>query len=50
MGGDIGVWAVMPVLERVARCMAGIVAGASVYFAVLYGTGMRYRDLRAGVL
>ena len=50
MGGDIDVWAVMPVLERVARCVAGIVAGASVYFAVLYGSGMRYRDLRAGVL
>jgi hypothetical protein len=33
-------------LARLARCGAGIVAGAAAYFAVLFASGMRYRDLR----
>jgi hypothetical protein len=37
------------VLERILRCTAGIVAGAAVYFGVLYAAGMRYRDLRTGL-
>jgi putative peptidoglycan lipid II flippase len=50
LSGRMEDWAVMPVLERVVRCVAGIVAGAGVYFAVLYAAGLRYRDLRTGVL
>jgi putative peptidoglycan lipid II flippase len=50
LSGRMEVWAVMPVLERVVRCTVGIVAGAAVYFAVLYAAGLRYRDLRTGVL
>lgn len=47
MSGDLQAWAAMRALERVARCAAGILAGAAVYFAVLYAAGMRYRDLQA---
>jgi putative peptidoglycan lipid II flippase len=49
MSGDLDAWAAMRVLERVVRCAAGIVAGAAVYFGVLYAAGMRYRDLRTGL-
>ena len=35
--------------QRVVRCCGGIIAGAGVYFAVLYAAGLRYRDLRPGV-
>lgn len=50
LSGDISHWAVMGILERVVRCCGGIIAGAGVYFAVLYAAGLRYRDLRPGVL
>jgi putative peptidoglycan lipid II flippase len=49
LAGPIEAWAAMRVLERVARCVGGILVGAGVYFAVLYATGMRYRDLRTGL-
>jgi len=49
LAGRIEDWAAMHVAERVLRCAGGILAGATVYFGVLYATGMRYRHLRAGL-
>ena len=46
IAGDTLVWAQMPFIERVLRGTGGIALGAGVYFAMLFITGMRYRDLR----
>jgi putative peptidoglycan lipid II flippase len=45
-GGDLDYWMGLHPLARLARCGAGIAAGAAAYFAVLFALGMRYRDLR----
>ena len=46
LAGDTAVWAQMPFIERVLKGAGGIGLGALVYFAVLWVSGMRYRDLR----
>jgi putative peptidoglycan lipid II flippase len=50
LAGDLAGWIVLPAYERVLRLAGGVVAGALVYFAVLYAAGLRYRDLRSAVL
>jgi putative peptidoglycan lipid II flippase len=47
LAGDTLSWSRMPFIERVLRCGGGIALGATVYFAVLFALGQRYRDLRA---
>jgi putative peptidoglycan lipid II flippase len=49
LAGDTATWAEMHFVERVLRGGGGIALGAAVYFAMLYATGMRYRDLRTSV-
>jgi putative peptidoglycan lipid II flippase len=44
--GDWSAWADWPVLTRVLRLAGCVVGGGLVYFAVLWITGLRYRDLR----
>jgi putative peptidoglycan lipid II flippase len=47
LGGDWLHWLSLPAWERALRCALSIVAAAGGYFAVLYGLGMRYGDLRS---
>jgi len=46
LAGDTRHWATLPFIERVLRGGGGILAGAIVYFAVLFALGMRQRHLR----
>jgi putative peptidoglycan lipid II flippase len=46
LAADIGSWTSMGALQRALRCAIGISAGAGLYFAVLFATGLRYGDLR----
>jgi putative peptidoglycan lipid II flippase len=45
LGGDLQEWLDASVRERVLRCALCVVGGAGVYFAALYGLGLRYRHL-----
>lgn len=49
IAGPIEAWAGLHAAQRVLRCGGGVLAGAAVYFGVLYATGMRYRHLRTGL-
>ncbi len=50
LGGDLSHWTGLPVLSRVLECALGIGAGAATYFAVLWLTGWRPRDVRPAVV
>ena len=50
LAGDLASWIALPAYARVLRLAGGVVAGALVYFAVLFAAGLRYRDLRPAVL
>jgi putative peptidoglycan lipid II flippase len=50
LAGDLASWIALPAYARVLRLAGGVVAGALVYFAVLFAAGLRYRDLRSAVL
>ena len=45
MGGDLESWMAAGTLARVGRCALCIGGAAALYFAVLYGLGLRYRHL-----
>jgi putative peptidoglycan lipid II flippase len=45
MGGDLDSWMGASALARVGRCAACIGGAAVLYFAALYGLGMRYRHI-----
>lgn len=44
--GDLADWTALGALDRATRCAIGIAAGAGLYFAVLFVTGLRYGHLR----
>jgi putative peptidoglycan lipid II flippase len=45
MAGDMQTWLAATSLERIWRCALCVGAGAGVYFACLYGLGLRYRHV-----
>jgi putative peptidoglycan lipid II flippase len=47
MGGDVAGWLAVSPLHRAARLAGCIVAGAALYFAVLFLTGLRPSQLRS---
>ena len=50
LAGDLNSWIQLSATARVLRLAGGVVAGAAVYFAVLFAAGLRYRDLRSAVV
>lgn len=48
LAGDWGTWVTAPPLERTWHLALCIAAGGLAYFGLLVGTGIRYRDFRAG--
>jgi putative peptidoglycan lipid II flippase len=46
LAGSLDQWMALHPLARLARCAAGIIGAATVYFGILFALGMRYRDLR----
>jgi putative peptidoglycan lipid II flippase len=46
IAGDLQHWLVMSHWVRVARCLGSILVAALLYFAVLFASGLRMRDLR----
>jgi len=47
LGGDLIEWTTLHALQRVSRLAGSVLLAASVYFAVLFGTGLRYQHLRS---
>jgi putative peptidoglycan lipid II flippase len=46
MAGDLQQWMAFPLWLRLARCLGGIALAATLYFAVLFASGLRMRDLQ----
>ena len=46
MAGDLQAWMALPLGLRLARCLGGIALAAALYFAVLFASGLRLRDLQ----
>jgi peptidoglycan biosynthesis protein MviN/MurJ (putative lipid II flippase) len=48
MGADLADWLATPPLQRALRLAGCVVAGAAIYFAALFVSGVRLAQMRGG--